>query len=219
VRTTVGSSGPTTDSTDDIAEIKSAVSGLKTDTSGIERTFHAVHQAATRFRQFRTQEPRRNVLFVIFTDEAGDDEAELDSAVAICRRHAIPVYCVGVPAPFGRRDANIKYIDPDPKYDQSVQWIPVRQGPESYLPELVKQSGEGAVRGVLESHFISPAAFRSGQASSTMQPRSSKMSRRASNTRRTLRSRGSPPRSGHQATRTPLNPRCSERAKAMGSDG
>jgi hypothetical protein len=124
--------------TDDIAEIKSAVSGLKTDTSGIERTFHAVHQAATRFRQFRTQEPRRNVLFVIFTDEAGDDEAELDSAVAICRRHAIPVYCVGVPAPFGRRDANIKYIDPDPKFDQSVQWIPVRQGPESYLPELVK---------------------------------------------------------------------------------
>jgi Mg-chelatase subunit ChlD len=124
--------------TDDIAAITSAVSSLKTDSSGIERTFHAVHQAATRFRQFRTQEPRRNVLFVIFTDEAGDDEAELDSAVAICRRHAIPVYCVGVPAPFGRRDANIKYVDPDPKYDQSVQWIGVRQGPESYLPELVK---------------------------------------------------------------------------------
>ena len=124
--------------TDDIAAIMSAVSGLKTDSSGIERTFHAVHQAATRFRQFRTQEPRRNVLFVIFTDEAGDDEAELDSAVAICRRHAIPVYCVGVPAPFGRRDAAIKYVDPDPKYDQSVQWISVRQGPESYLPELVK---------------------------------------------------------------------------------
>ncbi len=124
--------------TDDIAAITSAVSGLKTDSSGIERTFHAVHQAASRFRQFRTQEPRRNVLFVIFTDEAGDDEAELDSAVAICRRHAIPVYCVGVPAPFGRREANIKYVDPDPKYDQSVQWIGVRQGPESYLPELVK---------------------------------------------------------------------------------
>jgi hypothetical protein len=124
--------------TDDIAAITSAVSSLKTDSSGIERTFHAVHQAATRFRQFRTQEPRRNVLFVIFTDEAGDDEAELDSAVAICRRHAIPVYCVGVPAPFGRREANIKYVDPDPKYDQSVQWIGVRQGPESYLPELVK---------------------------------------------------------------------------------
>lgn len=124
--------------TDDIAAITSAVSGLKTDSSGIERTFHAVHQAATRFRQFRTQEPRRNVLFVIFTDEAGDDEAELDSAVAICRRHAIPVYCVGVPAPFGRREASIKYVDPDPKYDQSVQWIGVRQGPESYLPELVK---------------------------------------------------------------------------------
>jgi len=31
--------------------------------------------------------------------------------------------------------------------------------PNAYLPELVKESGEGAVRGVLESHFVSPAAL------------------------------------------------------------
>jgi len=31
--------------------------------------------------------------------------------------------------------------------------------PNAYLPELIEQSGESAVRGVLESHFISPAAF------------------------------------------------------------
>ena len=36
--------------TDDLAAITSAVSSLKTDTSGIERTFHAVHQAAAHFR-------------------------------------------------------------------------------------------------------------------------------------------------------------------------
>jgi len=31
--------------------------------------------------------------------------------------------------------------------------------PNEYLPELIKQNGEGAVRSVLESHFISPAAL------------------------------------------------------------
>ena len=128
--------------TDDVAHIKSVVSGLTTDDSGVERTFQAVSQAATRYRQFRTQEPRRNVMFVIFTDEVGDDEGEVDFAVTICRRHVIPVYCVGVPAPFGRREAYIKYVDPDPKYDQTPQWVPVRQGPESHMPELVKIGSE-----------------------------------------------------------------------------
>ncbi len=31
--------------------------------------------------------------------------------------------------------------------------------PNEYLPELIKQNGEGAVRAVLKSHFISPAAL------------------------------------------------------------
>ncbi len=85
--------------TDNVDEIKSAVAAIKTDDSGVEQTFRAVHDAAERFRAFRTQQPRRNVMFVIFTDEAGDDDAELDSTVAICRRFEIPVYCIGVPAP------------------------------------------------------------------------------------------------------------------------
>jgi len=38
---------------------QSAVSGMKTDESGIERTFQAVFESAERHRQFRTQEPRR----------------------------------------------------------------------------------------------------------------------------------------------------------------
>lgn len=31
--------------------------------------------------------------------------------------------------------------------------------PNEYLPEMIRESGEGVVRGILESHFISPAAF------------------------------------------------------------
>ena len=31
--------------------------------------------------------------------------------------------------------------------------------PNDYLPDLIEQSGEATVRAILESHFISPAAF------------------------------------------------------------
>ena len=37
----------------------------------------------------------------------------------------------------------VKYIDPDPKFDQSVQWLPVHQGPESLLPERLKLNFDG----------------------------------------------------------------------------
>ncbi len=114
------------------------MASIETDASGVEQTFTAVREAAERFRTLRTQEPRRNVMFVIFTDEVGDDESELDDTVRICRRYEIPVYCIGVPAPFGRREVLVRYVDPDPKFDQTPQWLPVRQGPESFLPELVK---------------------------------------------------------------------------------
>jgi hypothetical protein len=124
--------------TDDINEITAAVGDIETDESGVEQTFGAVTQAIERYRVLRTQEPRRNIKIVLFTDETGDDEDALDRTVTIARRLEIPIYCIGVPAPFGRRDASIKYVDPDPKFDQTPQWIPVRQGPESFMPELVK---------------------------------------------------------------------------------
>ena len=37
----------------------------------------------------------------------------------MCRRWAMPVYVVGVPAPFGRRETQMKWVDPDPKFDQT----------------------------------------------------------------------------------------------------
>ena len=69
----------------------------------------------------RLASPRRNVMIVVFTDEAGDDIAALDAAVEVCRKYEMPVYVIGVPAPFGREVAFVKYVDPDPKYDQSPQ--------------------------------------------------------------------------------------------------
>lgn len=129
--------------TDDLDLIRSAVASIQNDDSGIEMTFSAVGMAAQKYERYRFTQPRRRVMMVVFTDEVGEDENRLEDAVAICKRNQMPVYVVGVPAPFGRPNIEIKYVDPDPAYDQSVQWIPVRQGAETFLPEQVQLNFSG----------------------------------------------------------------------------
>lgn len=123
--------------TDDLNEIKTAVRGIENDASGIEMTFTAIASAAQKYQKYRAESPRRNVMLVVISDEVGNDESQAEAALALCRRQEMPVYVVGVPAPFGRREALVKYVDPDPAYNQMVQMIPVLQGPESALPERV----------------------------------------------------------------------------------
>jgi hypothetical protein len=128
--------------TDSLAELKAAVKGIQNDKSGNENVFRTIYEVAKAYDTFRYAvdggKPERNVMIVVFTDEAGTDQNDLEKAVAICRRHTMPVYVVGVPAPFGRRETLMKWVDPDPKYDQSPQWGVVDQGPESLLPERIK---------------------------------------------------------------------------------
>ena len=99
--------------------------------------FQSVGFLAEKFRHHRLASPRRNVMIVVFTDEAGDDIDALDATVDVCRKYEMPVYVIGVPAPFGRETAYVKYVDPDPNFDQSPQKAPVHQGPESLLPERI----------------------------------------------------------------------------------
>jgi hypothetical protein len=141
--TSVASFGKSVDlltpkATDDLTEIKSAVRSVRDDDSGTENVFNAVGFLAEKFRQQRLAKPRRNVMIVVFTDEAGDDIQTLDKTVDVCRKYEMPVYVIGVPAPFGREKAFVKYVDPDPNFDQSPQWAPVHQGPESIEPERIK---------------------------------------------------------------------------------
>lgn len=131
--------------TDDLKEIKDAVAAIEMDSSGTEKVFSAVYMAVEQFKQFRTRspvndEPERNVMVVVFSDEMGDDQEGLETTIAMCRRYAVPVYVVGVPAPFGQRETLVKWVDPDPQFDQSPQWGEVNQGPESFLPERIKLS-------------------------------------------------------------------------------
>ena len=132
----------TEEPTDDLEEIKAIVDNIEVDSSGEEKVFSAIASAADKYKTLRRSRgsngPQRNVLFVVVTDEKGDDANLLESSIGVCRKWGIPVYVIGVPAPFGREHTLVKYVDPDPKYDQSPQWAEVDQGPETFLPERVQ---------------------------------------------------------------------------------
>ena len=126
----------------DLKEIQTAIDDIEIDESGVEMTFSAIYLAADRFKNLRnlksSKGPERNVVIVVVTDERGDDPQGLEKSIEICRKFAIPVHVLGVPAPFGRDFTYIKYVDPDPKYDQSPQWAQIDQGPETLYPERVR---------------------------------------------------------------------------------
>jgi hypothetical protein len=133
--------------TDDVERLQQAVAQIERDDSGIENVFRAVTMAANQFRKFRrtdrnTGAPIRNVIFIVFTDEAGDDQENLESAIEDTRRIEIPVFVVGVPAPFGQQESRVKWVDPDPAYDQTPGWGLVSQGPESVLAERIRLGSE-----------------------------------------------------------------------------
>jgi hypothetical protein len=142
-----------------LEEIKSIVDSIPVDSSGIERVFTAVELAADRYAPFRKNiagnGPRRNVLLVVVTDERGDDIDRLEPSIALCKRWGMPVYVIGVPAPFGREHTLVKYVDPDPKYDQTPQWAQVDQGPETLMSERVQVgfSGNFQEEPVIDSGF------------------------------------------------------------------
>jgi hypothetical protein len=141
--------------TDRVEEIESAANAIEDDESGQENVFQAIGMVAEKFRTYRSaKNGKRHVMIVVFTDEAGDDPGNLDATVDLCRKYAMPVYVVGRPAPFGRQTAYVKYIDPDPRFDQRPQWVPVTLGPESLMPELLKlRFVEGGEEELLDSGF------------------------------------------------------------------
>ena len=144
--------------TSDLNELKAAVSSISRDDSGIENVFQAISMAAEKYRKFRTissgtREPVRNVMFIVFTDEVGNDQRLLDPTVDVCRRFEMPVYVVGVPAPFGRIQSLVKWVDPDPKYDQTPQWGTVDQGPETLYPERLRLGPSGRQEDRIDSGF------------------------------------------------------------------
>lgn len=128
--------------TADIEEIRAAIDSIEQDQTGVEKVFSALYKGVDKFKRYRSaatgRGAERNILFIAVTDERGNDVVGLDATIKECRKYAIPVYVIGVPAPFGREFTYVKYVDPDPQYDQTPSWAEVDQGPESIMPERVR---------------------------------------------------------------------------------
>lgn len=125
-----------------LEEIQKAIESIEVDTTGNEKVFTALYLAGEQYKHLRStrsrREPERNVMMIVVTDERGDDAEGLESTIKLYRQFAMPVYVIGSPAPFGREFTYIRYIDPDPQYDQTPTWAQVDQGPESIFPERVQ---------------------------------------------------------------------------------
>lgn len=131
------------EATDDFPAIKQSIASIQTDTSGIENVMTAVMTAVKQNEKDRridktTREPKRNVMMIVVSDEAGDDVSLIEDTIKMCNRTQIPVYLIGVPAPFGRPETKVKWVDPNPEFDQSPQWAIVSQGPESVAAERLR---------------------------------------------------------------------------------
>ncbi len=92
-------------------------------------------------------------MVIVVTDEVGDDEGQLEDAIAMAQRAKVPVYVLGSQAVFGRKENYVTYTDPKTKH--VFYGVPVRQGPESVMLEQIRLPFwyEGPQYEVLESGF------------------------------------------------------------------
>ncbi len=140
--------------TKDVSEVVLAINNIPVDESGLENTFTAIAEAAKKAKQVRlTGADRRNVMIIAFTDEVGNDQQYADMVADFCRAQAMRVFVVGVPAPFGRREVKMKFVEFDPKYSADEQWAVVEQGPESRYPEFVNVRPKNAPDEPIDSGF------------------------------------------------------------------
>lgn len=123
---------------DDHDAIARAIRSVPLDTTGIESTFTTVAEVVRKWGRYK--DSKGNVyktMIIVVTDEIGDDESALEDTIALAtdRKYQVPVYVLGSQALFGRTEGRVNYTDP--KSGRTFYNIPVRQGPESLLPEQI----------------------------------------------------------------------------------
>jgi hypothetical protein len=120
----------------DPAMIAEAILNVRVDLTGIENTFQAVIAASRKYANFKQDKTPCQVIIVVLTDEVGDDESNLEDAIAVTRRNSTPVFVLGSPALFGQVIGHMDFRDPE---TGEVQYgLEVRQGPESARLEQIQ---------------------------------------------------------------------------------
>lgn len=115
----------------DPTSLPNAIDSLQQDASGKEMVFTAIREALSKYAGYRTEQ-KREVIFFVVTDEAGDDQATVDELSAQVSKYGIPIYVLGVPAPLGR-DAAV-----DGSVEVTGSSTAIQQGPESRHSEHIE---------------------------------------------------------------------------------
>ncbi len=110
--------------------VVNAAASLPEDPSGVENVMSAVVSAAQKYRR-RWKDP---LMLVVWTDESGDDVANVEEAIARCRELDVSVTVVGPTAVFGRQMGLQAFT----VETGQVFMLPVMRGPESAFPECVQ---------------------------------------------------------------------------------
>lgn len=123
--------------TGDWQKAQAGLGGVQSAGGSREQTFGAIKAALDKYLPFRTEQ-RRELVLIVVTDEAGDDPQVVDELVEMTRRHAIPVYAIGLPAPWGQTNP----LAPNPKAGGGADNDETPTlGPESLLSERVDLAG------------------------------------------------------------------------------
>jgi hypothetical protein len=121
--------------TSDTPSIVSAIREIPLDRSGTENTFQTVASIAKAWGKFKNgKNEHYQTVTIVITDEVGDDQGQLESTINIASAAKMPVYVLGSPAPFGKKQGRASYIDPKTK--KNVQGT-VDIGPESVDVETI----------------------------------------------------------------------------------
>lgn len=134
--------------TNDPSILKFAVESILLDESGIENTFAAIGEVCKSEYVFGSR-----LLVIVFTDEVGDDVGLLDVVSNLARSKASMVYVVGNPAPFGKSTTQFKFVEFDPKYDQTEKWVEIHQGPETLHDMILNINSLPIDKETLDSGF------------------------------------------------------------------
>ena len=108
----------------------SAIREVPDDTTGIETTFQTVTNIVKSWGKFKDAKGQAyQTIVIVVTDEVGDDQPQLESAIATASAAKVPVYVLGSPALFGKVKGRMNFTDPKTK--KTYYNLEVTQGPES----------------------------------------------------------------------------------------
>ncbi|MBT4844556.1 MAG: hypothetical protein HON92_03905 [Planctomycetaceae bacterium] len=112
----------------DFKAVTAAFTQISIDSSGVENSFAAVRQATDDVLDFRRKQGYE-VFLVVVTDEAGDDQDQAELLRSDLAKYVIPVYVVGVHAPFGKRAILPEHVEAG--VDGAAGRMFINQGPET----------------------------------------------------------------------------------------